>query len=102
MTQEVVDTVAVVDLAVVEAGVVLAEAEDLPLVGAGAVTAKCFQPSAVTAKKSARFLLNPQTANRCIVAIVLRKWAGGAIDRLLIDLDLTTGLPVPLNLKALI
>lgn len=34
----------------------------------------CLRPLAATAAKSAKFRLDPQTANLCIVATVLKKW----------------------------
>ncbi len=40
--------------------------------GAGA---RCLKPFAATAGRNAKYLSDPQTANRFIAAIVLRKWA---------------------------
>ena len=76
-----------------EAVVVLAE-EDLLLAELEVETAKCFQQSAVTAEKSARFLLDPQTASRFIAAIVLKKWVTEATDPRMTDPGLMTEHPV--------
>jgi adenylyl- and sulfurtransferase ThiI len=56
------------------------EAEDLLLEAAVVGTEKCFRLFAVTAEKNAKFLLSPQTVNRFIAAIVLKKWAEEAIQ----------------------
>lgn len=99
MTTGLADTV-VVDLAVAEAvEVVLVEA-DLLLAEPEAETAKCSQLSAVTVEKSAKFLLNLQTANLFIVVIVLKKWVTEAIDLPTTDQDLKIDLPEPLKHKA--
>ena len=88
MIIEVADTAAV--LTVAEDVEVLAEG-DLLLVRIG-VGVKCLKRFAVTAEKNAKYLLDPQMASRFTAAIVLKKWAEGATDRLPIDPDLMTGL----------
>lgn len=100
MTGGAADTVAVDPVSVeAEAVVALAE-EDLLLAELEVETAKCFQQSAATAEKSARFHLDPQTVSRFTVAIVLKKWVTEATDPRMTDPDLMTGLPAPLRLKA--
>ena len=100
MTGGAADTVAVDPVsAEAEAVVALAE-EDLLLAEPEAETAKCSQLSAVTVEKSAKFLLNLQTANLFIVVIVLKKWVTEVIDLPTTDQDLKIDLPEPLKHKA--
>jgi len=66
------DTAAVLTAA--EAGVVLADEAGGLLSVRIEADARCLKQFAATAKKSARFLLDPQTVNRFIAVIVLKKW----------------------------
>jgi len=66
MIEAQVDTVVVSPVVEVEVDL---EAEDL----LSEAIEKCSQPSVVTAARNAKFLLNPQTANRFTAATVLRK-----------------------------
>jgi hypothetical protein len=84
-------------LAGVETEVVLGE-EDLLLVEAGVeteVTGLCSTLPAAIVENLVRYLSGPQTANRFIAAIVLKKWEMAAGKRE----GLMTG-PVLLRLKA--
>lgn len=92
----VVDTVVVDPVSAEAVAVADLVAGDLLLEADVVETEKCFQPFVLTAEKSARFLSNPQTANRSTAVIVLRKWAIEAA----IQGDLMTELPVPPRLKA--
>jgi hypothetical protein len=56
-----------------EAGISI-EAEDLLLVAVEAETEKCSVPSAVTAERNVRYLLNQPEVSRSIAVTVSKKW----------------------------